>query len=164
MKTLTHYLLISQYFSPTLSYQQLTDHNWINHLLLANLKEAWNSHFIAPTNANYDKLRHTPRCKTNQYNLSSLGNIIYCNAKIFHSYVFQHGVEAAKIWGRFGVVTISLLKTTLIKPEDIQVFNCHTKKVTTQMKLLMDTFMTWQCHHYDISCKRNTKLWPLKRS
>ena len=30
--------------------------------------------------------------KKKQYNLSPLGNEIYCNAKIFHCFVFQYGV------------------------------------------------------------------------
>ena len=42
-------------------------------------------------NIYYRPLRHTPCWKTKQYNLS-LGNEIYCNAKIFHCSVFQHGV------------------------------------------------------------------------
>ena len=37
-------------------------------------------------------LRHMPCWKTKQYNLSPLGNEIYCNANIFHCPVFQHGV------------------------------------------------------------------------
>ena len=37
-------------------------------------------------------LQHTPCWKIKQYNLSSLGNEIYCNAKIFHCSVIQYGV------------------------------------------------------------------------
>ena len=39
-------------------------------------------------------LRYMPRWKMKQYNLSPLGNEIYCNAKIFHCSVVQH------TWGR----------------------------------------------------------------
>ena len=49
-------------------------------------------------------LRHTPCWKTKQYNLSLLGNEIYCNAKIFHcclpTWRYVTGVNRSQ-WGNF---------------------------------------------------------------